>query len=483
MQLAEAQAPNLPFARHYWLNPNSVNYTLSAPTTNGDWILAAARPHQQGTTRKNTIVVFRVDNADYAILSDTTPSACSDSVSVIGMEGLNGDFDENVDFEVHSVVQSCKPDTHYVLCGTISMDTSQQPVGMVAILDARLNLVSLRQYDEVKVFYSAYARDTSYYVCGQLQSGVGGMMPNTEAGILLQDNFSAPHPGPYVFAWQTANDWSFHKIIAREFPNVTPDSYFEIGLSGSNGIDTIGWSVFHVIWNTMVAHSSGWMFPPAYPINSNTTIAYYGAANHSGQGQNMLLSVSSGQEIHTYAFNNQSNIIDTAFRIPWNGKLEDMDCTNDSVNSQKIAWVGNGIDTQTSRQTADYIRTDMPTLSLASIISFAPSGDTTNNAYYALHKVHYFAGDSLFHAGGYYHNYNDSNDHLNDRTTFAVTPELVGNSSCASQTAANITGINMIKPTGIGIPKARIDIEGVELEPLTKKVGFCTMDCAGNKIK
>ena len=93
LQFTNVQAQ---FMRHYWLNTESVNYTLSTQDANtGDWMLAAARNGENVTT-KNTIAVFRLDAA-YNIRHDR----------VIGLPGSGSHgFDSTVTFEVHCITKA-----------------------------------------------------------------------------------------------------------------------------------------------------------------------------------------------------------------------------------------------------------------------------------------------------------------------------------------------------------------------------------------
>ena len=138
-------------ARHYWLNPQSVNYTLSNPLTtspsgNGVWMLAVAR-NEEGANLKNTIAVFELDNA-YNIVS----TAGQSDVQTIGFPSTTAgyQFDPDVNFEVHCIVQSVAPDSNYVICGSMQQRNGQQN-GMVIVLDAWLNVLSVQEWIVVRV--------------------------------------------------------------------------------------------------------------------------------------------------------------------------------------------------------------------------------------------------------------------------------------------------------------------------------------------
>jgi hypothetical protein len=183
--------------------------TVSAPTKDGKWIAATAAAEQpnndNATERKNTIAIYLADK----------PNDISDKQKVcdIGMRGVGTEgFIKEVNFEVHSIVQSCNPDTCYVLCGSISLYENREPAGMVAILDRNFKLISLRKYENVKVFYSVHAQDGYYFVCGQMQR----TYQNT--GVVLRDNLiNIPILPVNIFAYYTVENpnWAFHKIEAK----------------------------------------------------------------------------------------------------------------------------------------------------------------------------------------------------------------------------------------------------------------------------
>ena len=258
LPFAEVQAQ--PFTKHSWLNADGVNYTLSAPTSDGNWIIAAPRREliqkPDGTSylapRKNTIAVLRVDNPDYAI---TQTGPCADNeVSVIGKMMMTPAgkevFDPEVEFEVHCVVQSINPDTAYILCGSITslidFETEDGDVvemdfkrGMVAVLNSQLELISLRHYPDVKIFYSVYAQDGYYFVCGQLQDIP--QFTHNGRGIVLRDSITKQQitTPTYMRGFQTTTPWVFHKIAVRKDPayHQTP-SYYEFSVSGSRTTTT-----------------------------------------------------------------------------------------------------------------------------------------------------------------------------------------------------------------------------------------------------
>jgi len=458
LQFANAQ----PFARHHWLNPMGENYTLSPPTSRGEWIIAAPRNERLTSgafaARKNTIAVFRLDNA-YNIVPS---SACPEEVSVIGMDA-GGVFNPDADFVVNCIVESCNPDEAYVLCGSVSMSPSDPHVGMVAVLDAQLNLVDMRRYPNVRVLNSIYAQDGYYYAGGQENNGVG---------IVLRDNIAAATSSFWsVSVFETTIPWDFHKIAVRE--NSCSQAYAEIAVSGTDG-GNMGWASFLIIGSMgMFTHNHDMMFAPPFGINSKVPIAYYPPVAAS---QDLLLSASSGAEIHGYVINTvPSYAISRAFSIHWDGELEDMDCSGD-----KVAWVGKAygspIPIPVPFPVAEYIRTDITINPPADIISFFPPQNTSG--YYHLHKVHYSARDNEFHAGGYFEGFDTQNNP--NRTTFAVTPEPFQQTNCNFLRQEH--NINPFPdPPILHLPLTSTNIQGNLFQGLTKKFGFCTMDCDGNK--
>lgn len=503
LQKAEAQAP---LARHFWLNQESVNYTLSPPTSKGQWILAAARTERQatGVGQKNTIAVFRLDYK-YAILRNESPELedpCSEDVSVIGIPLYNEEdleagqeqvFNPYMDFTVHCVVEVDDSVERYVLCGSVrntAQGASAKSIGIVAVLDEHLKLISLHAYDTVKMFYSVYAKGSFYYACGQMQNG---------KGIVLQDSLLGLSPWWGISAWVTNYPWVFHKIVPN---NTSNPNLPEVSVSGAN--DTaIGWNVFQTTWGSFT-HWSGQSFKPPYAIDtlSKVTLAYYPPVSSNSNLTGLLLSASSGptatgrQVLHTYQFNyNKSPIMNHAFYIDWRGRLEDMDCDGDDSSRYGVAWVGNKPGTADIPQpTADYIHTDISfppaTPNSAYVIPFTPYySNNDKSAWYSLHKVHYFPktlpnGNNEFHAGGYYHNYFYTSDHPLNRTTFVVTPDLViqdigEKAPCAEKIELTITDITPFNTTSFSMQ--RIYIEGEDIEKFTQRYGFCTMDCEGNR--
>ena len=181
IQLAEAQT-----VEPSGSNPLGVNYTF-VPTSNGDWIVAVPRNEQLDdgtfTNRKNTIALFRVDKPDDAVSLET-----AEEITVIGLRDLpftDSVFYKDAEFEVHCIARYANAEV-YFLCGSVSMSANMPPMGMVAILDEKLNLLSLRRYPDAKVFYSVYAKDDYYYVCGRAKE------PFSYTMFVLRDSISIP---------------------------------------------------------------------------------------------------------------------------------------------------------------------------------------------------------------------------------------------------------------------------------------------------
>jgi len=473
---------NPDFRRHYWLNETSYNYTLSYPTPNpnGKWLLAAARQDLKNNPNKyrNTIAVFRLDNA-YNLVGN---------VRVIGYPGTGNNFSTDVDFDVHCIVESCNNDaatgvTHVIICGAKrNSGIPSTQVGVVIVLDANsLNPISIREYPSVRNFYSVYAENGRYYVCGQTT--------NWE-GVVLQDNILTTSPTGFV----TNEQWDYHKIKVRANPC---SSTFSV--SGSNktteGTSTeIGYTVFNTGGSSgSLTYGASYKFHVNPPIiNSKAVIANYpGPAS-----QGVILSVSDASYIYTYLIGNYSTPTpptNSAFRLPCqDGILEDVDC---GQNPRKIAWVGNIINTAARK--AYYVTLNLPTsfppipsppppspfpATPATFYYFNPS-PISANAYYSLHKVLYDKQDAQFHAGGYY------NSDTNNKATFVVTPERSPVECHKIEDC--IMSIEHDIPDPHPFDLRNYDVEVVSFPPICKEYKFCEMDCLddedirfrGNRIK
>ena len=462
------------FKRHYWLNPMSVNYTLSYPTSNGEWMQAAAR-QDRNSLFKNTIAVFRMDNS-YATLDSR----------IIGLPWSGGEeqFDPYVDFEIHCIVETQTPTGHYIICGSIRRSADMQTIGMVVVLDAALNPQDIREYPTVRNFYSVYAQGNYYYVCGQTQDG---------HGIVLRDDVLNFHPS--AVSYVTTIPWDYQKIKQRFDIGSNIISVSGTGFSEDEDedededeveveVEELGYTAFNVtatnfspLMGTIGAIAS-WKFPPVnHAIGSKVVISNYpGTA-----GQGVILSVSDAVGIYTYLFNIHGSLL-IAFKVPCQGEvLQDMECTQQP--NQKIAWVGNFPQRTAYFATMDlplpspnypYNPTPIPTGTSVRFLEFHPV-PVADNAYYSLHKVHFnrpiYGGDGELHAGGYY-NHSDGN-----KTTFAVTPELVIEEECTTEREEKTVRFNQphIKPLNL----MNREVEVIKHTSFSKKYTFCTMDCIG----
>ena len=264
-------------ARHFWLNPNSYNHTLS-PTSDGGYILAAAR-QERGATLKNTIAVFKLDNA-YNI----------QNTNVIGLLGGSpSGFDVDVDFEVHDVIENVGTGTnsYYVICGSISR--GGPPIGMVAIVDAGLNTQSIREYPNAEVFYSVYADGNYFYVCGKTQNAMG---------IVMRDNIFPTAMPPT--AYTTNQPWEYHKVKVNFNGN-------DLVVSGTD-YNEVGFTAFNI---ANFATPAGLIASRRFPLYSNHIInSKVVVSNYPGNpwGTQGLVLSASGDDgfgnamIHTYFF-------------------------------------------------------------------------------------------------------------------------------------------------------------------------------------
>jgi hypothetical protein len=501
-------------AKHHWLNAKGVNYTLSPPTSDGHWVIAAPKQEQYTSTDggtvltpgNNMIAVMKVKNPTYEIINPVT-NVVTEEVAVIGLrQGTGNAFNREVHFEVHSVVQSRNPDTAYVLCGAIKERDDAEPVGMVAVLNSKLELTSLRRYDDVKVFYSVYAQDGFYFVCGQMKKNL-----YSEKGVVLRDSIIKPVSPPNIRGFYTSeNEWAFHKIVVRKDPAYQTSSYYEFSVSGYSTSAQeseaknrkIGYAVFQLSLGN-ISYLNGLWFGSEIPVNSKTTLAYYPPAPTLSPnfGTGLLLSVSKGTgnnggELFTYVFNDNANPrqMDAAFKVSWDDCiLEDMDCNGENSDGYGVAWVGNN--RATTPRFGEYVRTNIPVPyrqpTAALLMRFLQyyynsSGDLEidKDAFYSLHKVHFFpdTADYLFHGGGYYESGNDPNvpcgNKPGDRAAFVVTPEG-DDIICSEKQDISVSQEKEIKPQEMYMGPARV--YATTRSTFTQWYGFCTMDCEGKK--
>jgi len=462
LQQAQAQ-----FKRHYWLNNQSVNYTLSYPTTNGEWMLAAAK-QEPNSQFKNTIAVFRLDN-NYNIIDNR----------VIGHFGVGGEFDRNVSFEIHCIVQSFNPMDYYVICGSIKRTPTAQTEGFIVVLDAGLNPQPMRYYPDVRNFYSVYAQDGYFYACGQMQNS---------RGVVLQDQVANLVPNAPVWVTLPANQrWDYQKIRVTNAPGSG-----EIKVSGQGFYNPdipleIGYTIFNVGANGFfptpnpAGQFSSWKWQlPVNVINSKAVIA-----NHPGGagGQGVVMSVSDASAIYTYMFFNQPTPT-AAFRIPcYGGTLEDVECAGPGAGPylpSQIAWVGNIRQSDENPQrTAYYLHTNLSPffpISPAMFTYFYPF-PLVDNAYYSLHKLYFNRNqwpapfDLEFHCGGYYM-HNDSN-----KATFVVTPDLLNEDEVPCIRREKVDVRDLPSPHLRYLDLMPMEIRVMFWESISRDYHFYDMDC------
>jgi len=466
-----------PLARHFWLNPNSYNHTLS-PTSDGGYILAAAREEQNGAGFKNTIAVFKLDNA-YNIQNSR----------IIGILGTGGSFDVGVDFEVHDVVENIyisgeSTVISYVICGSISRSGSS-PVGMVAVVNAALNTRSIREYPDAEVFYSVYTDGNYFYVCGST--------PQQE-GIVMRDYIQSMNPTTTAYVTGTATlpkPWEYHKIKVNNNGNdlvVSGTDYNEMGFTAF----TIAGGNFAPIVNPFTGMDVSWRHQLSQPILSqprqlqpNSKVV---VANDPNNPQGLILSVmtqiqSTGEyEMHAYLCNNYVAalpLLISAYRIRlplYNlyGSIVVLEDVTTSPNGE-IAWTGYEMIDPAIRG-GFFLKTNLPFLPppfippLVTPINFYPSA-WGGNSYTRLYKVHYHNGD--FHCGGYY--YDPDN---NDITTLVVAPQqaIVNGAACNIETRQD-SPISLPLPTLTPLPITQMTVSVLSNPWHQRQYRFCSTDC------
>ena len=497
MQKAEAQ-----LARQFWFSPNSVNYTLSEPILNpinadGKWILAVSSQNFS-TSLKSTIAVFML-NADYEIISST--GNCEGAASVIGLPGgtpATEGFDPYVDFEAHCVVQSCNTDEdslehYYIICGSMLRNAEVGRIGMVVILNADLSVREIREYPNVRVFYSAYARDDYYYVCGEMRSGTG---------VVLQDNVATA--GFAMKVWVTNYPWTFHKIKRRDYPCSRVSNEFSvsgIGEDKENGTQVIGFCIFAINNPALLGINlvCNIQFQPLFTVNSgpgNSTGSKVAISNYPGHNINergVILSASSDNEIQNYLFYNDYPFnsvpyMKSAFMtLPWHRfYLEDMDCGE----PDRIAWVGNirpGATTQPAEAWYAVMNVPPP-FTLSTAINFIPQNAMPSpQSYYSVHKVHWNSDDNQFHAGGYYNHFSHPDDqdqsHNNYKTSFVATPEdpELADMGCTHVEHKDFNEMTLPILKGLWIWSDPNVTLVYPIEHHDGLYGFCTEDCQGHR--
>jgi len=396
LQQTQAQ---FPFARHYWINPNSYNHTLY-PTSDGGYVLALVRHSRDPKVPfKNSIGILKL-NSSYTIQNQ----------QVLWFTIGSGDdaiMDEYVNFDVHDIIEVDSNNNYYVICGSTSRPGEQRK-GMVIVVDLGLKVQYIREYEQVEVFYSVYAVGNYYFVCGNMQNG---------RGVVLRDEVSGSTQSPTSYV--TNQSWTYHKIRAKVKGG--------FNVSGTDG-QYIGFTSFNMssLGTFSQVPNASWQF--SQPCNSKAVLT-----NYPSNALGIILSTSDGNTIYTYLFDNIQNINTfqcSAFEIQYQNQdvilLEDINCS-----PNKIAWAGNY-----PNQTAFYASMIKP-----SGIILPPFTSPTsvmfvnfNMGDYSLHKVHYNKNfDKNFHCGGFYQHYNG------DRTTFVVAPEQISldDESCGKREYEN----------------------------------------------
>jgi hypothetical protein len=482
------QADYAQIARHFWLNSNSYNHTLS-PTSKGGYILAAAR-EERGVGLRNTIEVLELDQ-NYQILNTMT-------IGIIGGAGDVDGFDKNVNFEVHDVIENVNvPDngegfSSYVICGSMSRNGSPDR-GMVAIVDAGLKTQSIRDYPTAEVFYSVYAESNYFYVCGKTSLFATG----SNNGIVLRDDMFAMNPTAYF----TSQLWEYHKIKLSTNGN-------DLIVSGTNWTN-VGFTVFSIAGGNFAqaVNPNGqiisWSFPiqrpSPYQLHSNSKVV---VANDPNNLRGLVLSFVQAEpvvvnffsaEIVAYAINDynpwsaqppQANVYIlwafTTIFVPIS--LEDVNSA--PRNSKRypnggFAWVLNADFGQGSiTDRGMYFVTD---LSFPLSTTWIATSWTAFSSYSRLHKVHYNPNDDHFHCGGYYYHPNN-----NDITTLVVSPEqlLTAPAVCyveqGQQPASNLGYV--VQPPSNSPQTIQMTIKVNSYPWHEVQYNFCDVDCDNSKL-
>ena len=439
MIVANAQ---FPFARHYWINPNSYNHTLY-PTSDGGYVLALVR-HSRNAERpfKNSIAVLKLD-ASYNIQNQR----------VIWLAIGSGDdavIDEYVNFEVHDIIESDNSGGYYVICGSVC-HVGESPKGMVAVVGLGLNIQNIREYEEVETFYSVYAIDQYYYVCGNRQDG---------RGIVMRDEVSTMNPIAYV----TNESWTYHRVRAK---NLGRDRFCVSGFNGGEiGFTAFDFSGGNFVPDVFGAQDESWKF--SHQTNPGSRIL---VTNYPKNAFGLMLSVSHGNTIYNYLFDN-FHTLGVAFEIQYSNYddilLQDVNCSQG-----KFAWVGNY-----PNQTAFYASMNVPLGIIYPPFPPTPVLFVNFSPNYSLHKVHfsghYPPGD--FHCGGFYQHHNG------DRTTFVVCPEQIppDDIHCGVRKNENAYNIPLPNPPSQflqPLPVSFIHLNGAEIKWMQTGYDYCITDC------
>ena len=500
-------------ARHFWLNDSSYNHTLY-PTSDGGFILAAARNGRNVRVR-NTIAVFKLDAA-YNIQHPQTLGTHAQIITIPNFAG------GTVSFAVHDIVENVATG-HYIICGSASSysgaigggtgDDHECKCGadctcghgddgedhececgdectcghggglhqiaseraIVVILDAGLNVQSIREYQTIRTFYSVYAENNYFYACGKtIPTATGG-----SNGIVLQDNmFTVPTS---TMSYITQQPWEYHKLKLNTnglHLVVSGTDYNEIGFTA---FDIAGGNFAMVNTNRQDA---SWRFlidTSQFRLRTHSKVVVTNDPNHptglilSAQAQYQFApSPVCCNAILTYSFNDYQtqqqpppppigHAIDNLLVSSDYSFLEDV---NTSPNGE-IAWVGNII-VNVGDTGAFYVSTNLPIQSTlqTNYILFTTSL-LRSISYFALHKV-YFT-NSGFHCGGFYNHDN------NNKTTFVIEPmQAVANCGLLLQTSIN----NLLQfPQLVFLPVMQINVPVVPITWNETQYNFCNTDC------
>jgi len=485
---------NFPVARHFWLNDSSYNHTL-ALTSDGGYILAAAR-QEQGAKTRNTVAVFKLDNT-YDIRHPQTPLL--PNAQIIGIP-VSADEKGIVNFEVHDIIENAimgdegEVISYYVICGSMrryavsdeghectcekkcecppdrectcewkctcggGLTPLTAEAGMVIVIDANLNVLSIREYPSAKTFYSVYAKDNYFYVCGKT--------PNTATapsnGIFLRDELFTMNPTAYI----TNQPWEYHKVKLNT--NGT-----DLLVSGTD-YNEIGFTAFDIAGGNFapIANASR-KFPISQPLQINSKVV---VTNDPNNPQGLILSAMVGFEIHTYLFNTYLSPANTCVAITRLPYYPPSICVLEDVNTVqatptypngRIAWVGNVKNIPDARA-AFYISTTLSFTQQPKCIIFHPF-PTHPATHYRLHKVHY--NDTTFHCGGFY-SHESSN-----KTTFVVAPEAVSNISCHTNEMPLDFPANLPLPRIIVFPVTSMNVSVKPNPWFETRYNFCDTNC------
>lgn len=494
--LQQGQSQNI--ARHYWLNKASYNHTLY-PTSDGGYILAAARS-DLGFKIRNTIAVFKLDQ-NYQIQNSR----------IIGVP-MGVDEKGIVNFEIHDVVETMVEivdddgdvieEIRYVICGSMSRYTEGDAIGedeewneedppipmvaeagMVLIIDANLQVQSFRRYLNVKTFYSVYADENHYYVCGKTPS------TTTVAGngIILRDNLFTMNPTSY----RTAQPWVYHKLKLNTNGTdliVSGTDYNEIGFTA---FTTAGGS-FAPVNNTNpitmpINPYESWKFSipsllpqiPLYLVYHSKVVL----TNDPNNPQGLILSAQAqsspgvhGNEVLTFLFNNYQTqptvyAIDNLPVASYWSFLEDVSTSP----AGDIAWVGNIHIHNVGHTSAFYLSTDLSFSNQADYILFY-SRLVHPDQYFALHKVHFNQNDGRFHCGGFYnHDNRNKTTFVASYPPFSSTQPPVSYNCNEMMLAPEITQLQ--SPLPHSLPIIAIDVIGMNNPWYEKQYNFCDTDC------